>query len=52
MTDETEETDLSFESDFEEREALRNFQTYLDILREWDEKEKREAERLPAKTVR
>ena len=28
------------DSDFELQEALRNFQSYVDILREWDEKER------------
>ena len=46
------ETALPNGDDFDTREAVRNFQAYLDILRKWDEKEKREAERLPAKTVR
>lgn len=37
------------ERDFDTQEALRNFQSYLDILREWDEKEKEKAEGLPVK---
>jgi len=40
------------DSDFKTQEAMRNFQSYLDILREWDEKEEVKDERLLAKTVR
>jgi len=40
------------ESDFETQEAMRNFQSYLDILQEWDEKEKRNEERRQTKAVR
>jgi hypothetical protein len=36
------------DNDFETQEAMRNFQAYLGILREWDEEEKRNEE--PAST--
>jgi hypothetical protein len=31
--------EVACDSDFDAQEALRNFQSYIDILREWDEKE-------------
>ena len=37
------ETTLPSCDDFDTQEAVRNFQAYLDILREWDEEEKRQA---------
>jgi hypothetical protein len=37
-------TEVPSDDDFEAQEALRSFQTYLDILREWDEKEQSEEE--------
>ena len=36
----TRRDEAAHDSDFELQEALRNFQSYIDILREWDEKEK------------
>ena len=47
----TAELEPSSEIDFESQEALRNFQSYLDILREWDEAEKRKDECSSAKAV-
>ena len=32
--------EMACDSDFDAQEALRNFQAYLDILREWDEADK------------
>jgi hypothetical protein len=32
--------EVTCDSDFCSQEAMRSFQSYLDILREWDEKEK------------
>ena len=40
------------DSDFELQEALRNFQSYIDILREWDEKEKARSEPQSTQTER
>jgi len=48
----TAETEVASDSNFESQEALRNFQSYLDILREWDEADKEKGERLSAKGVR
>jgi len=44
-TESTTKAEVACESDCETQEALRNFQSYLEILREWDEKEKRNEER-------
>ena len=43
-------TGLPYTTEDEIREAAENFQAYLEILREWDEEEKRKAEdkRSPA----
>jgi hypothetical protein len=38
--------EVTCDSDFETQEAMRNFQAYLDVLREWDEKEKLEEARV------
>ena len=48
----TTKAQVSCDSDFETQEALRNFQAYLDILREWDEKQKRTEELRQIKAVR
>ena len=44
--------EVACDSDFDSQEAMRNFQSYLDILREWDEADKEKGERLSAKGVR
>ena len=38
--------EVTCDSNFDSQEAMRNFQSYLDILREWDEKEKLEEARV------
>ena len=55
LVEQTESTSASAwpsADEFEIEEAARNFQAYLDILREWDEKEKVKEEGLSAKGVR
>jgi len=48
----TAKAEVTCDSDFDSQEALRNFQSYLDILREWDEADKQKGERLFTKGVR
>lgn len=43
--------EVTCDSDFYSQEAMRSFQSYLDILREWDEKEKSEEESLSSEEV-
>jgi hypothetical protein len=47
----TTKAEVACDSDFDSQEALRNFQSYLDILREWDEKEKAEEDSLSPEEV-
>ena len=47
----TTKAEVTSDSDFNDQEALRNFQSYLDILREWDEKEKIKEGRLSPEEV-
>jgi hypothetical protein len=47
----TTKAEVACDSDFDAQEALRNFQSYLDILREWDEKEKVDEESLSPEEV-